>query len=455
MANASRQSEFDTGQTLLEASLEGEFDYIYNCLNGTNSVDVSINGDLTVKGGDIDVSNAQTDLTLKDNTNAALKIQEATTAYIDVDTTNGSEVVGIVGNDIIKPDQQLTTADFPNSTTLYIYNCDNASSGDLTDVGGNSKTLTLTGTTTAANDVLGVSRYNVLDGSNDYFSSTDAAFNFTDDFSCGGWVYMADWSTVAESVFISRSNNASFTNGWGIYFGTNETINIYNNAAVATACSTAHFSAGWHHIVLTYGGTGNLATIYVDGVVQARGATGTITAGGNLEVGSNATTYKLNGRIDEVFIHNATVLTADQVKKIYARSAKKFAVADANGNIAIPELNVASGVYTPTLTNTTNIDASTATAWPWTRIGDVITVYVNCTIDPTAAAPTNTVLTFTLPIACTSTPTLNGSASANMGTAVNQSGRLVSASATTGTLSFSAESAINASWGGSFSYVIN
>jgi hypothetical protein len=279
----------------------------------------------------------------------------------------------------------LTTADFPNSTTLYIYNCDNASSGDLTDVGGNSKTLTLTGTTTAANDVLGVSRYNVLDGSNDYFSSTDAAFNFTDDFSCGGWVYMADWSTVAESVFISRSNNASFTNGWGIYFGANETINIYNNAAVATACSTAHFSAGWHHIVLTYGGTGNLATIYVDGVVQARGATGTITAGGNLEVGSNATTYKLNGRIDEVFIHNATVLTADQVKKIYARSAKKFAVQDANGNIAIPELNVASGVYTPTKISSGNMDDYTPSAAAWSRIGNVVTVNGIVAVDANAA----------------------------------------------------------------------
>lgn len=57
------------------------------------------------------------------------------------------------------------------------------------------------------------------------------------------------------------------------------------------------------------------------------------------------------------------------------------------------------GTYTPTLFNTTNVAASTSyEAW-WTRIGNLVTVYGTVDIDPTAAAPTATVLGISLPIA--------------------------------------------------------
>lgn len=59
---------------------------------------------------------------------------------------------------------------------------------------------------------------------------------------------------------------------------------------------------------------------------------------------------------------------------------------------------IVSGTYTPTLTNSTNIDASTARTCQYMRIGDVVVVSGNLDIDTTAAS-VSTVLRLTLPIA--------------------------------------------------------
>lgn len=60
-------------------------------------------------------------------------------------------------------------------------------------------------------------------------------------------------------------------------------------------------------------------------------------------------------------------------------------------------LNVYSGTYTPTLTNTTNVAASTASVCQYMRVGNVVTVSGNVSIDPTALG--QIVLGMTLPIA--------------------------------------------------------
>ncbi len=59
---------------------------------------------------------------------------------------------------------------------------------------------------------------------------------------------------------------------------------------------------------------------------------------------------------------------------------------------------IASGTYTPTLTNTTNIDASDPKACQWTRVGNVVTVGGQFDVDPTSSAAA-TVLGMSLPIA--------------------------------------------------------
>lgn len=64
---------------------------------------------------------------------------------------------------------------------------------------------------------------------------------------------------------------------------------------------------------------------------------------------------------------------------------------------------VSVGTYTPTLTNSTNVAASTAFLCRYVRVkgptGDFVTVSGQVNIDPTAAAPTATTMKMSLPIA--------------------------------------------------------
>ena len=60
---------------------------------------------------------------------------------------------------------------------------------------------------------------------------------------------------------------------------------------------------------------------------------------------------------------------------------------------------VGSGTYTPTLTNVTNVAASTAYSCQWIRVGNVVTVSGKVDIDATLSASTTSELGMSLPIA--------------------------------------------------------
>jgi hypothetical protein len=68
--------------------------------------------------------------------------------------------------------------------------------------------------------------------------------------------------------------------------------------------------------------------------------------------------------------------------------------------------NIFSGTYTPTLTNTTNVAASTPVECFYTRVGNVVTVTGQVSIDVTTTL-TDSVLLMTLPIASTFTVARN------------------------------------------------
>ncbi len=92
---------------------------------------------------------------------------------------------------------------------------------------------------------------------------------------------------------------------------------------------------------------------------------------------------------------------------------------------ALPTL--AASTYTPTLTNTTNLDGSTANAsTQYMRLGSVVTVSGRFDIDPTAAA--NTVMGISLPVA------------SNLGSNADAGGAAVAVSATTEAFAISGDS---------------
>jgi hypothetical protein len=160
----------------------------------------------------------------------------------------------------------------------------------------------------------------------------------------------------------------------------------------------------------------------------------------------------LTGAMDEVFLHQGTALTADQVKGIYARSAKKFAVKNANANVFIPELNVASGVYTPTVASVSNLDTFTAYPCIWSRNGNIVTVSIKVAAKATAQ-PASYGASVTLPIACAATPTAWGCVNnyqSGVGGAV-----VYGASATTIIFSGYTTSTSAGYWTGMFQYALN
>lgn len=82
----------------------------------------------------------------------------------------------------------------------------------------------------------------------------------------------------------------------------------------------------------------------------------------------------------------------------------------ASDTIAISSIsNIASGTYTPTLFNTTNVSASIPRLCQWLRVGSTVTVSGRFDITPTATATTTTVLGISIPVAS------NFSNNANLG----------------------------------------
>jgi hypothetical protein len=146
-------------------------------------------------------------------------------------------------------------------------------------------------------------------------------------------------------------------------------------------------------------GVGNscylITVISSQDVSIANNASGiTLRNSSGINVGASANRIDLtncsNVTIDElvynyvgVGLSNVTVTTADN---------GKFR------NDLTPDGNIISGTYTPTLTNTTNIDDSVAYTCQYLRVGNTVTVSGKFDINPTAAG-TLTVMGISLPIA--------------------------------------------------------
>ena len=96
--------------------------------------------------------------------------------------------------------------------------------------------------------------------------------------------------------------------------------------------------------------------------------------------GANVTDNKVSGRIFKG-------TGGEKVEQINSAAS----------NVANDDGVATSGSYTPTLTNVTNVAASTAYTCQWVRTDDCITVFGRCDVDPTGAGATT--LDLSLPVA--------------------------------------------------------
>lgn len=82
MGYAVRQNEFNDGTIPNEAKFEGEFDNIYNTLNGTNLADLGVNGNIKIKSASGNVQDA--------NSNELIKFTQTASAVNEITIGNSA-----------------------------------------------------------------------------------------------------------------------------------------------------------------------------------------------------------------------------------------------------------------------------------------------------------------------------------------------------------------------------
>lgn len=154
---------------------------------------------------------------------------------------------------------------------------------------------------------------------------------------------------------------------------------------------------------LEFTGTGGIQRSALSGDISAPAGSASTTLRNSAALSvigraanSTGTPADIAAAVAETFlVRRGTALTWDTL----AESDIPASIArDAEVTSAISALNLASGTYTPTLTNVANIDASTAFVCQYLRVGSVVTVSGAVAVDPTAGAA-STQLGISLPIA--------------------------------------------------------
>jgi hypothetical protein len=125
---------------------------------------------------------------------------------------------------------------------------------------------------------------------------------------------------------------------------------------------------------------------------------------------------------------------------------------------ANPAGKILSGTYTPTLSNSSNVSASTARSCHYTRVGDVVMVTGAVDITPTVASNTQTDLYISLPIfsQLTDSYQLGGAGAESSFTRTNNSAMAIigDAGPNSARCSFNAGSTANSGWNFNFSYLV-
>ncbi len=116
---------------------------------------------------------------------------------------------------------------------------------------------------------------------------------------------------------------------------------------------------------------------------------------------------------------------------------------------------IASGTWTPTLTNVANISASTASPCQWIRVGNVVTCSLYFSVDPiTAGSTTN--LGISLPIASGLASISQVAGSTNCENTTNNAGGVILADVANdrAQMNFVPASNVDSVWTGTMTYVI-
>lgn len=159
-----------------------------------------------------------------------------------------------------------------------------------------------------------------FNGTTQYASKTSpAGITFTDDFTIEGHIWMDSYPS-GTSYLLSRYIVANNT-GFGLEFGSNGQIKIFGRATASTvdqyvSNASVPLRKGVH-IAASLDISGTSGKIYLDGVeipgTYTNGTTGSITQGGDLQIGALGGTSFFDGRISDVRLWS-TVRTEAQIR---------------------------------------------------------------------------------------------------------------------------------------------
>jgi hypothetical protein len=369
--------------------------------------------------------------------------------YNDTDGGFAITIGGATGN----------VATIPNGVTTLVY-CDGVNfyngltglTGDFTITGNATVSGNLgVGTTTPSVklDVQGTGSDHQLSVKNTGTATSDDAIILVQTSSTGttstiSGLYFGD----GDSQFIGRLNynhsdnsmafftnsteKVSITSAGRVGIGTNNPsykLAVYDAATAISALqgdSTTQFIVQRSSADATGGfvqfyksrGTVAAPTIVADDDITGRmvfyGYSGTSGFIGSAEVrgaidGTPGATNDMPGRLTFYTTPNGSGTLTERMRidstgliTVASGGGLSIDATDVTGTPAATNGNVFSGTYTPNLTNTTNVAASSTGTCQYMRVGNVVTVSGLVDINPTTAG-SNTVLRMTLPIASTFT----------------------------------------------------
>lgn len=232
----------------------------------------------------------------------------------------------------------------------------------------------------------------------------------------GGLIGMGNIPEADTRLTIYGENNLTTKSGLGIVtqdgsyvFLTDNARNVgFNKVTNWDAASRGIIGIG-NDIVRNTTLFANQADVWCEDISAGNAALYTRAEGG--EIFSFGTEFGTQSNNDLNLATNATtklVLTTDG--RLYGTALHN----NAGAVTGTTNQYVASGTYTPTITDSSNTGGRTAYQCQWKRVGNVVTVSGVVDVDPTLAA-TSTIIKITLPIASnfTNTGNLGGTAFAS------------------------------------------
>ena len=154
----------------------------------------------------------------------------------------------------------------------------------------------------------------LFDGVNDYIDlGSSTGLGFTGDFTLSAWIKTSAIGT--NQMIIDASTNPSVGSGYSMYLRSTGVIRFWSYLATSSINSTTILLPNtWYHIAATHDSSGLVNKLYINGVLDVSGPSGTFnpTPTTNLRIGTSALFgFPFNGNIDEPCFFNRKLIQSE------------------------------------------------------------------------------------------------------------------------------------------------